>query len=89
MRQTLPRLGTLSTTRLTILMNLVLVVVVVEAKVVEAKDRVVARELRATPSVTIARRRATIHEIVARSYLIVHVVAHVVVHLLKANKHLM
>jgi hypothetical protein len=46
------------------LMNLGLVVVVVEpevveAKVVDAKDLVVARELRATPSVTTARRRAT------------------------------
>jgi hypothetical protein len=29
------------------------------------------------------------HEIVARSNLIVHLVAHLVVHLLKANKHLM
>ena len=76
------------------LINLELVVMVVEAEVVEAEvvkveDLVVARGLRATLSVTSARRRATMHETVARSNLIVHLVAHLVVHLLKANKHLM
>ena len=60
----LPRLGTLSTTKLTMLINLELVVAIVEAKVaeaevVEAEDLVVARELQSTPSVTTARRRAT------------------------------
>ena len=70
-------------------MNLELVVVVMEPGIMEANDLVVARELRSTPSVTTARRRATMHEIVARSNLIVHRVAYLVVHLLKANKHLM
>ena len=52
---------------LTMLMNLELVVVIVEAEVVEtevmeANDLVVTREPRATLSVATARRRATTHE---------------------------